>query len=64
MADVWLSAGDCRLSDLLEVTSTPTVLTDYPHASEVVDGVVVYEREHIGDALVGVEEPVSPRPPG
>ncbi|MBK9738514.1 MAG: phytanoyl-CoA dioxygenase family protein [Actinobacteria bacterium] len=53
MADVWLSAGDCRLSDLLEVTSTPTVLTDYPHASEVVDGVVVYEREHIGDALVG-----------
>jgi ectoine hydroxylase-related dioxygenase (phytanoyl-CoA dioxygenase family) len=39
---MFLSSGDCRLADLLEITDTSTDAAAYPHASHVVEGVVVY----------------------
>lgn len=52
MRDVWLSSSDCRLDDLLRITNSPTDPSDYPRSSAVVDGVVVYRRSAIADALV------------
>jgi ectoine hydroxylase-related dioxygenase (phytanoyl-CoA dioxygenase family) len=38
-----LTARDCRLDDLVAVLAARTELADYPHAAEVVDGVLVYD---------------------
>ena len=49
----WYSAADCRLADFAELVATPTVLAEYPHASAVEQGVLVYDcgelRSHVGD---------------
>ena len=42
-----LTSADCRLADLIDITATVTDVADYPHASAVVDGVLVYERARI-----------------
>ena len=43
-APVWLRTEDCHLSDLLAVLDEPTRLEDYPLASGVEQGVLVYDR--------------------
>jgi len=40
---MWLTARDCRLDDLIAITSTTTDPATYPRASRITDGVVVYE---------------------
>ncbi|HEX4361115.1 MAG TPA: phytanoyl-CoA dioxygenase family protein [Pseudonocardia sp.] len=40
---------DCRLDDLLAVLDEPTDLADYPHATEVVDGVLIYSAAALRD---------------
>lgn len=43
------TAEDCRLDDLLAVLAEPTNLSDYPHAAEVTDGVLVYSAAGLRD---------------
>ncbi|HWN34947.1 MAG TPA: phytanoyl-CoA dioxygenase, partial [Pseudonocardia sp.] len=43
------TAKDCRLDDLLAVLDEPTNLADYPHATEVVDGVLIYSTAALRD---------------
>lgn len=50
-ADVWLQASDCRIEDLIAVTSAGTTLSDYPHASDVVGGVLIYDGAAVVRAL-------------
>lgn len=38
----WLSASECRLADLVALTSVGTDAARLPHASEIVEGVPVY----------------------
>ncbi|MBC7632061.1 phytanoyl-CoA dioxygenase family protein [Aeromicrobium sp.] len=38
-----LRAADCSLDDFVEVVEVTTDLRDFPHASDVVEGVLVYE---------------------
>jgi ectoine hydroxylase-related dioxygenase (phytanoyl-CoA dioxygenase family) len=38
----WLTPADCRLEDFRAVCEQKTELTDYPHAVDVVDNVLVY----------------------
>lgn len=45
------TAADCHLEDLLAVLATPTDLADYPHADEVVQGVVVYRAADVLEAI-------------
>jgi ectoine hydroxylase-related dioxygenase (phytanoyl-CoA dioxygenase family) len=40
---------DCRLDDLLAVLDEPTDLADYPHATEVIDGVLIYSAAALRD---------------
>jgi ectoine hydroxylase-related dioxygenase (phytanoyl-CoA dioxygenase family) len=42
-----LRAEDCHLEDLLAVLAEPTELSDYPHASRVDQGVVVYASDRL-----------------
>jgi ectoine hydroxylase-related dioxygenase (phytanoyl-CoA dioxygenase family) len=53
----WISAGDCRLPDLLAVLEEQTRLDDYPHASRVEQQVLVYDaatlRPQLADPAVG-----------
>jgi ectoine hydroxylase-related dioxygenase (phytanoyl-CoA dioxygenase family) len=47
----WFTADDCRLEDFRAVVETVTDLSDYPHAAEVRENVLVYGprlREHAG----------------
>jgi ectoine hydroxylase-related dioxygenase (phytanoyl-CoA dioxygenase family) len=44
-----LTAENCRLDDLLAVLEQPTVAADYPHATEIVDGVLVYPAAVLAD---------------
>src|SRR5882762_7209572 len=44
-----LTAENCRLDDLRAVLEQPTVAADYPHATEVVDGVLVYPAAVLAD---------------
>jgi ectoine hydroxylase-related dioxygenase (phytanoyl-CoA dioxygenase family) len=46
-----LTAADCRLSDLIEVTAPGTVVSDYPHASAVASGVLVYDYADIAQVM-------------
>jgi ectoine hydroxylase-related dioxygenase (phytanoyl-CoA dioxygenase family) len=43
------TAKDCRLDDLLAVLDEPTNLADYPHATEVIDGVLIYSTAALRD---------------
>lgn len=54
----WLDPGECRVEDLVALTSGGTDLADYPHASTVVDGVLVYERVAIAEVMA---DPVGRR---
>ena len=47
----WLRAEDCRLEDLLAVLDTETLLADYPFASRVEQGVLVYDGAVVREAL-------------
>jgi ectoine hydroxylase-related dioxygenase (phytanoyl-CoA dioxygenase family) len=47
----YLRAEDCHLEDLLEVIGAGTDLTDYPHAAEVADGVLLYDASTLRDAM-------------
>ena len=38
----WFGPGDCRLEDFRAVVESRTDMSDYPHAEEVREGVVVY----------------------
>jgi ectoine hydroxylase-related dioxygenase (phytanoyl-CoA dioxygenase family) len=38
----WFTAADCRLEDFRAVCEQKTQLTDYPHATDVVDNVLIY----------------------
>ncbi len=40
--DIWLSAADCSVADLIAITSEPTDVSDYPWAAQVLDGVLLY----------------------
>ena len=41
---------DCRLEDFAAVVGQATVLADYPHASEVAQGVLVYDSGRLREA--------------
>jgi ectoine hydroxylase-related dioxygenase (phytanoyl-CoA dioxygenase family) len=47
----WLSPSECRLDDLLAVLADGTDLDRYPHAREVVQGVLVYDSGAIAPAM-------------
>jgi ectoine hydroxylase-related dioxygenase (phytanoyl-CoA dioxygenase family) len=47
----WISADDCRLSDLLAVLEEQTRLDDYPHATRVEQQVLVYDATRLRRAL-------------
>jgi ectoine hydroxylase-related dioxygenase (phytanoyl-CoA dioxygenase family) len=51
----YLRVTDCRLDDLLAVLADGTNPSDYPHASAVEQGVLVYERERIAPALADAQ---------
>src|SRR5919202_6239995 len=38
----WFAAADCRLEDFRAVCKQKTELSDYPHATDVVDNVLIY----------------------
>jgi ectoine hydroxylase-related dioxygenase (phytanoyl-CoA dioxygenase family) len=38
----WFTAADCRLEDFRAVCEQKTELSDYPHATDVVDNVLIY----------------------
>jgi ectoine hydroxylase-related dioxygenase (phytanoyl-CoA dioxygenase family) len=48
---MWLSAEDCRLEDLIEITSAGTDPARYEHADRVLEGVVVYAADDLTEAL-------------
>ena len=47
----WLSVADCRLADLEAIVAPGTDAADYPHAREVSQGVLVYDRAQIAPAM-------------
>jgi ectoine hydroxylase-related dioxygenase (phytanoyl-CoA dioxygenase family) len=47
----WLSPSECRLDDLLAVLADGTDLDRYPHARDVVQGVLVYDSGAIAPAM-------------
>ena len=52
----WLSASDCSLDDLLAITAVGTDIDQYPHAHEVVSGVLVYDVARLEPAMADVTE--------
>ncbi|GAA2530025.1 hypothetical protein [Winogradskya humida] len=38
----WFTAADCSLDDFRAICEQKTDLADYPHATEVADGVLIY----------------------
>lgn len=52
----WLSAADCRLEDLLEILDTETVLADYPHATAIEQGVVIYSASTLRADIAAGEQ--------
>ncbi|MBL7254251.1 phytanoyl-CoA dioxygenase family protein [Paractinoplanes lichenicola] len=44
----WFTAADCRLEDFRAVCEQKTELTDYPHATDVVDNVLIYPGDLAG----------------
>jgi ectoine hydroxylase-related dioxygenase (phytanoyl-CoA dioxygenase family) len=48
---LWLSASECRLDDLLAALADGTHLDRYPHASDAVQGVLVYDCAQISATM-------------
>lgn len=48
----WLDAADCRLDDFIPLVESACRLEEYPHASSVTCGVLVYERARIAEVMV------------
>src|SRR5689334_16382249 len=44
----WFTAADCRLEDFRAVCEQKTELIDYPHATDVVDNVLIYPGDLAG----------------
>lgn len=47
----WLQATQCRVEDLARTCEVATDRADYPHAHDVVDGVLVYQCPLLRDAM-------------
>jgi ectoine hydroxylase-related dioxygenase (phytanoyl-CoA dioxygenase family) len=47
----YLSPGDCRLADLIDVVSQSTDPADYPHTSGAEQGVLMYDSTQLREAL-------------
>jgi ectoine hydroxylase-related dioxygenase (phytanoyl-CoA dioxygenase family) len=47
----YLRAEDCHLDDLLRIIGAGTDLADYPHATEVAQGVLLYDAPSLRDAM-------------
>lgn len=47
----WYFAGDCDVDELRQIVAATTRLSDYRHASEVVNNVVVYDASRIRDSI-------------
>ena len=45
----WFTADDCRLPDFRAFVEQKTELTDYPHAADVVDNVLIYRDSLPGE---------------
>ena len=56
----YLSPGDCRLADLIDVVSEKTDLASYPHASGIEQGVLIYDSAQLRTALSAAEGPDGP----
>ena len=55
-----LREADCRLEDLVDVLAERTDPADYPHATEVVDEVLVYRSDRLRAAVAdGAADEVS-----
>lgn len=48
---VWLQADDCNIIDFTEIVEQATNLADYPYASRVELGVIVYDCGHLRDIV-------------
>ena len=46
----WFTAADCRLDDFRALVEQKTELSDYPHAADVVDNVLIYPGDLRGHA--------------
>ncbi len=46
----WLRADDCDLDDFIAIVEQPTLVADYPHATTVDRGVLVYDSATLGAA--------------
>jgi ectoine hydroxylase-related dioxygenase (phytanoyl-CoA dioxygenase family) len=46
----WLRADDCDLDDFIAIVEQPTPLAEYPHATTVDRGVLVYDSATLGTA--------------
>ena len=46
----WLRADDCDLDDFITVVEQPTLVADYPHASSIDRGVLVYDSARLSAA--------------
>jgi ectoine hydroxylase-related dioxygenase (phytanoyl-CoA dioxygenase family) len=47
-SDGWLRADDCNLEDFIAIVEQPTTLADYPHATTVDRGVLIYDSTTLG----------------
>ena len=50
MTTSWYTAADCRLEDFRALVEQQTVLADYPHASDVVSNVLIYDARSLTDS--------------
>lgn len=50
-ASWWFTSEDCRLADFEAVLAQVTDLADYPHATEVQEGVLLYDGDRLRDCL-------------
>ena len=55
-APVYLSAGDCRLADLIDLVNHKTDLADYPYAYATEQNVLIYDSARLRTEL---SRPVS-----
>jgi len=49
---VWLTRGECRLADFVEVLNRQTLLADYPLAQRVESNVLVYDGDRVREAAL------------
>ena len=51
----YLRTEDCHLDDLLAIIGAGTDLAQYPHATEVAHGVLLYDADAVRDAMTDDE---------